>query len=134
MKLKDSREAYYTSSAKTSDLVRQLSFAGFAIIWIFRINDQSDILPDDLVIPTLFLSITLILDLFQYLYKSILWGSFSRLSEKKYHKLVNSVSKEDFEIEAKDWFNWPTNFFYYTKILVMLIGYIYLFKYIINVL
>lgn len=134
MKLKDSREAYYISSAKTSDLVRQLSFAGFAIIWIFRINDQSDILPDNLVIPTLLLSITLILDLFQYLYKSILWGAFSRLSEKKFQNLDTPVNKEDFEIEAEDWFNWPTNFFFYAKILVMLIGYIYLFKYIINVL
>lgn len=36
MKLQDVRSTYYELSGKTSDLVRQLGFAGIALIWLFR--------------------------------------------------------------------------------------------------
>jgi hypothetical protein len=36
MKLKEYLETFYTFSEKTSNIARQLGFAGIALIWVFR--------------------------------------------------------------------------------------------------
>ncbi len=38
MKLSDYRETYYEFSGKLSDVSRQLSFAGIALIWLFKLD------------------------------------------------------------------------------------------------
>jgi hypothetical protein len=40
MKLQKARDTYYEYSGKLSDITRQLSFAGIAIVWIFRAGDK----------------------------------------------------------------------------------------------
>ena len=43
MKLRNYRQTYYDYSGKASDIARQLSFAGIAIIWIFKIQKDTSI-------------------------------------------------------------------------------------------
>ena len=50
---------------KTGDLVRQLSYAGFAVIWILRPADGKPFDPR-MVFAALFLVVTLTLDTFQH--------------------------------------------------------------------
>ena len=64
---------YYTG--ETSKLVRQLSIAGIAVIWIFKFPNQN-IIPQDLKFPLFFFISTLAFDLFHYLVGSILSQSF----------------------------------------------------------
>ena len=41
MKISKLREDYSKASAKVSELVRQLSFAGIAVIWILRTGEHA---------------------------------------------------------------------------------------------
>lgn len=41
MKLQDYRQKFYDQAEKTSDVVRNLGFAGIAIIWVFKIENAN---------------------------------------------------------------------------------------------
>lgn len=52
MKLKDTRDAYYLYTGKTSDIIRYLGLAGIGIIWIFRVEGTDKIsLAQNLLFP-----------------------------------------------------------------------------------
>lgn len=124
MKLKDIRETYYSYTAKASDISRQISFAGIAIIWIFKtdVNDKIA-LPDELICAAILLLISLSLDLFQYIYASAAWGIFHRVNEMR-----NGVDYED-EIVAPSSINWPTIVFFWGKLISLIFGYYALIHY-----
>jgi hypothetical protein len=72
-KLRDDRD-YFTG--KLSEIIRQLDFAGLAVIWIFRTGgkDSGGISYSDwLIWPMLFLVVSLALDLLHYVYSSAVW-------------------------------------------------------------
>lgn len=57
------------ASGKASDIARQLAFAAFAIAWIFRAPSSSrSAIPPLLATATAYATISLILDLAQYVY------------------------------------------------------------------
>ncbi|MCF8260470.1 MAG: hypothetical protein K9J12_06825 [Melioribacteraceae bacterium] len=123
MRLKDVRENYNYYSQKTSDIIRQLNFAGIAIIWIFKtvgISNQS--IPSELVLPAIFIIISLGLDLLQYISGSLVWGIYNRLKEFK-------KVKEDENFLAPRYFNWGTIFFFWSKILMLIVAYYFLLDY-----
>jgi len=65
MKLSEWRNEYLDTSAVVSKLTRQLAFAGIAIVWIFKVNENGVVrMPNQLVWPTNFLCATLLLDFF----------------------------------------------------------------------
>lgn len=111
MKLQDARQAYYDYSGKASDVARTLSFAGIALIWVFKVegNDAPRV-PNELVFPALLLAASLACDLLQYASASIFWGVFHRVKEK------DSSATEDLEFQAPRWINWPTNVFFWGKL------------------
>lgn len=107
MKLQTMRDAYYGATSTLSELVRNISFAGIASVWILRGEASETIkqLPVDLVLPLLLFLATLLVDFLQYVYRSIAWGALSRRRER-------GVANKDGETEVADppaWINWPNN-------------------------
>lgn len=50
MQLKDTRESYQFFSGKASEIVRQLGFAGIAVIWVFKVTvGDRQIVPPELL-------------------------------------------------------------------------------------
>ncbi|RJX32142.1 MAG: hypothetical protein C4516_05810 [Oxalobacter sp.] len=128
MNLKDYRETYYTYTAKASDISRQLSFAGIAFIWIFKTTSGGLLsVPTMLQLAGVLFALTLAADLLQYIYGSIFWGGFARYYEIK-------ETKDDDELDAPTWANWPTLFFFWGKLLLLFSGYIFVVLYIFSLL
>lgn len=123
MKLESALTAYYEHSGSASAVSRQASFAGIAIIWIFKNDNFGSLsLPEPLLYPTFFLLLSLAFDLFQYIYSSAAWGIFHRLMEKRY-----GVDYKG-EVYAPSKINWPANIFFWGKLAFLIIGYFLLIK------
>lgn len=121
VKLEEARDAYYTHSGTASSVCRQASFAGIAIIWIFK-NENAGVftLPETLLCPTLFLLLSLLSDLLQYMYSSAASGVFHRNMEKKHG--VDYTG----DVFMPKQLNWPTNLFFWGKLVFLVFGYVLL--------
>jgi hypothetical protein len=131
MKISQIREEYYAATGTVSELVRKLSFAGIAIIWIFKAGkDQTAGITYEPVMkfPMLLLIAALGCDLIQYLYKSVIWGSLNTYHWRK---------KDESEDESKDvpisgrW-NWPSITLFWMKGGLCITAYVFLFSIIYN--
>lgn len=124
VKLSDFRNDYYTFSGKASDIARQLSLAGIALIWIFKLEKASPLaVPTELHLPALLFVAALAIDLLQYVLSTAIWGTFSRYYEWQ-------GAKDDAELEAPSYFNWPSLACFWGKLVTVLAGYATLFEYI----
>lgn len=123
MNLSGYRETYYGFSGSASAVTRQAAFAGIALVWIFNTRGGETItLPQELLWPTLFLVACLACDLLQYIYSAAIWGFYHRHLEK-------SGLKEDEEITAPKFFNWPGIGLFWGKHVFVLFGYYGLLSY-----
>ncbi|WP_300495235.1 hypothetical protein [Marinobacter sp.] len=123
MNLSGYRETYYGFSGSASAVTRQAAFAGIALVWIFNSKaDETITLPQELLWPTLFLVACLACDLLQYIYSAAIWGFYHRHLEK-------SGVKEDEEITAPKYFNWPGIGLFWSKHAFVLLGYYGLLSY-----
>ena len=123
MKLKDYKNDYYEFSGKLSDNARKLAFAGIAIVWILKQEKNGTfILPDLLKLAMLMFVITLSFDLLQYICQTIIWGIFHRYHEKR-------LDSEDSELTASKYFNWPANFFFWSKVIALVAGYVFMLRF-----
>ncbi|MFW5431165.1 MAG: hypothetical protein ACKE5Q_00095 [Methylophilaceae bacterium] len=119
MKLSEYKSAYYESSSSASSVSRQLALAGIAFVWIFKTNGVNGyVLPNALVWPSICLIVSLGADLLHYVSGSIIWGKFHR-----HHELKRLSITEDPDLEAPSYFNWPAIFFFYLKMLAVLVAY-----------
>jgi hypothetical protein len=126
MKLSDYRKTYYEYSGKASDVARQLSFAGIALVWVFKLDSKPiPNIPEQLFFPAALLTAALALDLLQYTISAMVWGSFARSQEK-----LRSSKEEDPILSAPRFYNWPGLSFFWTKIVVVIWAYMLIFKYI----
>lgn len=124
MKLKDYRNDYYVFSGKASDVARQLAFAGIALIWVFKVDKAGVMaLPGGLLVPVGAFVVALSLDLLQYLFATLIWGSFSRYQEMR-------KKKDDDELLAPAILNWPALVCFWLKLLAVVVGYGSLLDYI----
>ncbi|OGW38413.1 MAG: hypothetical protein A2Y97_07835 [Nitrospirae bacterium RBG_13_39_12] len=129
MTLKDYRQTYYTFSGKASNVARQLSFAGIAIIWIFKtVNSNQITVPVKLISPLIFFTISLASDLLHYIAGTIIWGLFQR-----HHEIKSTDSNNDPVLSAPRQLNWPTNFFFTVKLISVIIAYYLLLKYFVEI-
>jgi hypothetical protein len=127
-RLSDYRKTYEEASSKVSDITRQMALAGIAIVWIFRQVDTGDrIICQELILPLIFFVASLFFDILQYLYKTIAWYVFFRINEKNNHS-----QKTDPLIQAKPRMNYPTWALFYLKVLCLVLGYIFVFIYLID--
>ena len=137
MKLEDTREIYYETTGKVSDLVRQLGFAGIAIIWVFKTQSEGrQIIPKGFLPAGIFLVLALAADLFQYAASVQIWDKFNRnketeLTEKAEILSAQGVSYdvEEEDFDAPDSINDLTKRLFWTKFVLMFAAYVYLILY-----
>ena len=125
MKIQELLNTSYEASNKTSELSRQLAFAGIAIIWIFRVGTQSGEVrfPEELLAPLYCFAAGLALDLGQYVYKTIAWTALNHYYWQK-HK------NNETNVEVSGYFNALTHAFFWGKVGLVAFGYIQLLGYI----
>ena len=123
MKLEDYRNDYYAFSAKTSDISRQLSFAGIALIWILRSKSAAPIIPQELLPAAALFVVALALDLLQAMYSTFVWGAFSW-----YHECRDENASA--ELDAPAWLNWPALLFFWVKVLAVIAAYVMALRYV----
>lgn len=120
---------FYEASGKVSEICRNLSLAGIAVVWLFK-NPEKDptLFPKELILPLFFILSALALDFLQYVCSAVLTKQFHRKNEKLLQ--AKQLSKAD----AND-LNYPLSreyavwFFFIAKILCMVFGYILLLMY-----
>jgi len=120
MKVDKYKEVYETASSKLSDINRNIALAGIGLIWIFTKTNTKSIIPEELILPAIFLVISLTCDMLQYLYKVIVWAIIFRRKEIEIKK--NQWTREK-EFEHSPKLNIPTWFFWGIKILLVLLAY-----------
>ena len=124
MKLQDAREHYYFFSGKTSEIIRQLGFAGIAVIWIFKHEVQgTPKIPEALLLPLGLIIFGLACDLLHYAIATSIWGIYQRNKEK-------SGTDEHTSFKAPRQFNWPAIVFFILKVISIVVAYIYILLYV----
>jgi hypothetical protein len=112
------KKAYEDFSSKASDIIRQLSLAGIALVWIFKTGtDTTAVLQPQLRQAAFFIFIALVMDLFQYLAGAGIWFVYFRIKEKQ-------RTAPTTKFEAPVWINWPVNSLFVLKALFMIIAYV----------
>jgi hypothetical protein len=128
MKLEDYRKDYYGFSAKASEISRQLSFAGIALIWIFKIEKGGPLaVPTTLLWPALLFCAALALDLLHAVFGTLIWGAFARYQERR-------GAKDDDEIDSPAYFNWPTLLCFWGKVSAVVVAYALVFRHVLSLL
>jgi len=124
MKLEEFRKEAHDFTAKFSEINRNFAFAGVAIIWLFKIEniDGRFSMPEKLLWPLLFIIASLLFDLLQYLFSSIIWTRFHRMNENK-----GIDSRTD--IKAPKWMSNIGYVLFYVKGSLNITGFIFLFCY-----
>jgi hypothetical protein len=118
MTVAECRTHYDRHSKSASDRVRQLGFAGIAIIWVFRVGTDQPFVPATFYWPMSLIVAGLALDFGQYVFGSLLWGGLARLKE---------LGHVDRERDAPRWINWPALVCFWGKLAAMSIAYIGIF-------
>ena len=118
MALKDFREVGRENTKKASDIARSLALAGIGIIWVI-ISGRDDVGIDDprVITPLIFVTVTLLVDLFQYFVAGLIWLRFYRLKE------AQGIKDTD-DIKSKKWRSNVIYLFFYVKFLLVVISYI----------
>jgi hypothetical protein len=131
MKLDQWKESKNKNTTKLSDVNRYLGFAGIGIIWIFKteVGKQYGI-PQDLFTPLFLFVLSLALDFGQYLYLATVWTIFFKYHECQKKKHPDNKKYIDDDIKAPEILpNLSYIIFFFPKVIINVIGYIYLFKY-----
>jgi hypothetical protein len=123
MKLGKAWENRDLFSGKASEITRQLAFSGVAALWLFKSTSaNTPQIPGDLVFPLFMLVLALALDFAQYVVGSLEWHIFVRNQERA----SSATDKDDDIADSPGWLNWPHECFFWMKVIVLMIGYIFL--------
>jgi hypothetical protein len=116
------REEATYFSGKASESTKTLALGGLAIIWLFKLDTSGGPILEKLFLPPLaLLTFSLTLDLLHYVVGAFIWHNFFIWHEK------NTKQKKQHDIRAQPWKRNVVDFFFYTKISVMVIAYVWLF-------
>jgi hypothetical protein len=131
MKLSDYNKVCTEYTGKASEIVRQLIFAGIAVIWLFRIQTpiagQSS-LDSFLIFPLFGLCLAAMADLMQYVFGGRVWAKFFRDEERK----AKAANKKNYlltldpDIKAPRKYSYRIGLFYNAKIVLMFLSYIFI--------
>jgi hypothetical protein len=122
MELKEYKNKAHEYTAKSSEIARQINFAGIGIIWIIRTSNETLELSNSIIlIPLILISISLLFDFCQYFLGGIIWIDFYRKKEKE------GVPK-DSDVLSENWRNKILYAFYYFKFFFMIVAYIFIIK------
>jgi len=111
------KETYEALSGIASGIVRQLSLAGIALIWLFKTGAPSaPVLEPQLLRAAFFIFIALSFDLLQYLVGTFIWHRYFLLKERE-------RTPPDKTFDAPNWLNWPAWTLFWLKSLSMVVAY-----------
>lgn len=122
MNLKEIREAYEDLSGTLSSVVRQINFAGIALIWIFVENTDKAI-DRFLLNSSFFVVISIVLDALQYFISTIIWHTIY------IHKHKKNVQDENSNIRDSEWINIIPWGCLYAKCIATGIGYYFILRF-----
>jgi len=124
VKLENLRENYDYFSQKTSEIVRQLGFAGIALVWVFKTDvGGRQVVPPELLPAARLIVIGLGLDLLHYVAGTLIWGIYNGIKE-------HAATKEETNFLAPRPINWATLLFFWAKVIVIVIAYVYILGFI----
>ena len=104
--------------------MRQINFAGIAIVWIFVGKETETVpVPQHLYNACTFLVISIILDVLQYLVGTFSWHMCYLFKHKK------NVADKDTDIHESEWVNVIPWLCIYAKTIVTAIGYGYILSF-----
>jgi hypothetical protein len=119
VKIRKIREDLEATTKTVSDLVRQLAFAGIAVIWVIRSGDNAEQIVGSLgrLFPSLLLFVvTLACDFAQYVLKALALFFANNFFWRKYRD-------EDREVTYSAWLNFGPYLFLVVKVLCLGIAY-----------
>ena len=122
MKLDEIRKAYEDLSGSLSSVVRQINFAGIAIVWIF-VGKETGTVPQHLYNACTFLVISIILDALQYFVGTLCWHMCYLFKHEK------NVADKNIDIHESEWINAIPWLCIYAKTIVTAIGYGYILSF-----
>lgn len=112
------RSDYY--SGQSSEINRQLAFAGIAVIWVFKEERGGQInVPLALFLPGVLIVTGLAVDLLHYVIAGEIWRQVTRKNEQE--------GKDAFKV--KPFINWMGDTMYWLKIALTIIAYILLIRF-----
>lgn len=118
-RLSEIEKAKNDATGKASDVGRQIAFAGIATLWLLR-NERS-VRPFDttLLVALMLLGAALLVDFLQYVYCSWVWKDF-------YNKQYDEHNCDDALVDIPDGLSASIYRFFWTKIGILLLGYLFL--------
>jgi hypothetical protein len=129
MKLPELKNDYYSFTTAASIKVRQMAFAGIAVIWMFRTSKEGEIhFEKTLFFALTIMVITLALDFLQNLYQVVTWHIYYNVKEKVLKNDDRSIDK-DKEFFLPAYLNIITIVLFYAKIVSLIIAYTTLIRY-----
>jgi hypothetical protein len=127
MKRKECFEEYAVYTGKTSDIVRQLAFAGFALIWLFKsdVAELGPVVPREFAPAATLLLGALVADFLQYGIAAGSWHWFKL-------KLIRDKTPDEKELEPADWLYRPAEILFYMKAGLLLLAYVLLLSHLLT--
>jgi hypothetical protein len=121
MTLQEVRQSYYDFTGKASDIARQLSLAGIAVAWLFKIDRPGGGIQ---LVPLLLLAVgsfvlSLVLDLIQYVYQAAAWGLLNARKCREGKSLAD-------EVDPPDGINEAAIAFWVAKVGLAILGHVFL--------
>ncbi|MBD5583626.1 MAG: hypothetical protein HDQ88_00880 [Clostridia bacterium] len=146
--LKEVKEAYEGLSGKASDIVRQLTFAGIGIVWIFnrgadvvssaetccsndvglvaQCQDVAFNIPSGLMTALLLLCLAVAIDLFQYFISTGIWYI---IYLTKHNKNVEDDNPDAEKVKDPEWINLFPWILWVGKIVLTIWAYVLIAKF-----
>ena len=122
MELKEYRKSARELTGKASEIARNLVLAGIGIIWIIRSDDINLTFNDPiLLIPLTGFAIALFIDFMQYVIGGYIWMKFYRKKE------AEGIAG-DADIKSPPWRSEVLYWFYYVKIICMIVSFLFLIR------
>jgi hypothetical protein len=127
VKISEIRDTYLKSSDGVSERVRQLAFAGIAVIWIFRVGEKSGGITysREMLWPLGLFVASLACDLLHYLYKTLVAGYLNSHYYAKY-------GDNDKDVFVSPRWGLGAEFFFWMKTLLVIVGYGFLLRLVIS--
>lgn len=125
MKLSDIRNDYFTYSTRVSEIIRNLNFAGLALLWILSHEDAECFFNSkENLIPLRLLVFLMVTDVLQYLIQSIIWYTYymhkrKELLKENIEDVENAIINENEAYNIIPWCFWGL------KILFTLLAFIF---------
>ena len=125
MKLSDIRNDYFTYSTRVSEIIRNLNFAGLALLWILSREDAECFFNSkENLIPLRLLVFSMVTDVLQYLIQSIIWYTYymhkrKELLKENIEDVENAIINENEAYNIIPWCFWGL------KILFTLLAFIF---------